>query len=108
MSTSTRAALPWPCAMPAGSATESATRNDSSRRRRALPVMGRLVYSPAVAPLEAARAPKGRIAMRLVIPLVLIGSIGVAAFFGDATAQAPGPIKIGFLAPLSGAIAQAG
>ena len=46
--------------------------------------------------------------MRLVVLLVLIGSIGVAGFFGDATAQAPGPVKIGFLSPLSGAIAQAG
>src|SRR6266446_2467550 len=93
--------------MPAGHTTENAARNNS-RRRSALPVMGRLVYSPAVTPLEAARVPKERIAMRLVILLVLIGSIGVAAFFGAATAQAPGPIKIGFIAPLSGAIAQAG
>ena len=46
--------------------------------------------------------------MRLVTPLVLIGSIAVSVFVGAATAQAPGPIKIGFLAPLSGAIAQAG
>jgi len=46
--------------------------------------------------------------MRFVVMLVLIAAIGVGVLLVDAHAQAPGPIKIGFLAPLSGAIAQAG
>src|SRR5436190_19907335 len=46
--------------------------------------------------------------MRFVVMLVLIAAIGVGGLLVDARAQAPGPIKIGFLAPLSGAIAQAG
>ena len=46
--------------------------------------------------------------MRLVITLVLVAAIGVGVLPVDARAQAPAPIKIGFLAPLSGAIAQAG
>ena len=46
--------------------------------------------------------------MRLAIPLALIAAVSVSGLLGDATAQAPGPIKIGFVAPLSGAIAQAG
>ena len=46
--------------------------------------------------------------MRLAIPLALIAAVSVSGLLGDTTAQAPGPIKIGFVAPLSGAIAQAG
>jgi branched-chain amino acid transport system substrate-binding protein len=44
--------------------------------------------------------------MRLVIALALIVPLVIAGFVADAAAQ--GPIKIGFLSPLSGAIAQAG
>ena len=46
--------------------------------------------------------------MRLVATFVLVAVIGVGVLLVDARAQAPGPIKIGFLSPLSGAIAQAG
>src|SRR5260370_4166560 len=55
--------------------------------------------------LSRAQARKGVSPMR--IPSILIGAILMAAA-GAAPAAAQGPIKIGLLSPLSGAIAQAG
>ena len=48
--------------------------------------------------------------MRLLIAIVSLAVVGVLGGVGEAIAQtaAQGPVKIGFLAPLSGAIAQAG
>ena len=48
--------------------------------------------------------------MRLLIAMVLLAVVAVLGGVGEAAAQAAaqGPVKIGFLAPLSGAIAQAG
>jgi len=48
--------------------------------------------------------------MRALIPAVSLAALLALGLAGDASAQAPaqGPVKIGFLAPLSGAIAQAG
>src|SRR5882672_2837683 len=45
--------------------------------------------------------------MRLIVTLALAVVLGVGGLPGDAHAQT-GPVKIGFLSPLSGAIAQAG
>jgi hypothetical protein len=44
--------------------------------------------------------------LRVMVALLLV--VGGAVIAGEASAQATGPIKIGFLSPLSGAIAAAG
>src|SRR5437879_1321682 len=85
---------------------ESAPRPTTAVSRRATRIQ--LIY-PSWRPggrLSRAPARKGASPMRRLVTLMGVLSLLVAA--GSAPAAAQAPIKIGFLSPLSGAIAQAG